>query len=118
MPTVEAFGRKSGQVLDFKDMRRSALDRSKANNPAGFSTIAEVFGKEVAKKVADWLGTRGRGLMAASQGNGHSREVITINAEYVAMERVDSLWNGWLARGKLHLIAGVPEVGKTTVALS
>lgn len=27
------------------------------------------------------------------------------------------LWPGWLARGKLHLIAGAPGVGKSTVAM-
>jgi len=28
------------------------------------------------------------------------------------------LWPGWLARGKLHVIAGAPGTGKTTIALS
>lgn len=28
------------------------------------------------------------------------------------------LWPGWLARGKLHLIAGSPGTGKTTIALA
>lgn len=34
------------------------------------------------------------------------------------MERIDWIWQGWLGRGMLHLIAGVPEAGKTTCALS
>ena len=28
------------------------------------------------------------------------------------------IWEGWLARGKLHLLAGAPGTGKTTIALS
>ena len=28
------------------------------------------------------------------------------------------IWDGWLARGKLHLLAGAPGTGKTTIALS
>lgn len=28
------------------------------------------------------------------------------------------LWRGWLAKGKLHLLAGAPGQGKTTIALS
>jgi putative DNA primase/helicase len=33
-------------------------------------------------------------------------------------EPIDWLWPGWLARGKLHIIAGAPGCGKTTDALS
>jgi putative DNA primase/helicase len=29
---------------------------------------------------------------------------------------VDWLWRGWLARGKLHIIAGAPGTGKTSIA--
>jgi hypothetical protein len=53
--TVEAIGRISGQQLDFKDMRRSALAGAKADKPAGFPKIAEAVGVDVAKKIADWL---------------------------------------------------------------
>ena len=28
------------------------------------------------------------------------------------------LWNGWLAKGKFHVLAGAPGTGKTTIALS
>jgi putative DNA primase/helicase len=45
-----------------------------------------------------------------------SAELITL--EDVEMEPVNWVWDGWLARGKIHLIAGVPEAGKTTSALS
>lgn len=43
--------------------------------------------------------------------------------ELVNMANVESvpirwLWPGWLARGKLHVIAGAPGTGKTTAALS
>lgn len=33
------------------------------------------------------------------------------------MEPIDWVWNGWLARGTIHLIAGAPEAGKTTISL-
>jgi len=42
-------------------------------------------------------------------------ELITL--EDLHMEPIEWLWDGWLACGQLHLIAGVPEAGKTTVAL-
>jgi putative DNA primase/helicase len=34
------------------------------------------------------------------------------------MENIRWLWPGWLARGKLHLLAGPPGVAKTTLALN
>jgi RecA-family ATPase len=34
------------------------------------------------------------------------------------MEKIDWIWAGWIARGEVCLIAGVPEAGKTTCALS
>jgi putative DNA primase/helicase len=33
------------------------------------------------------------------------------------MEKIDWLWHGFIARGKLQIIAGLPEGGKTTIAL-
>jgi putative DNA primase/helicase len=33
-------------------------------------------------------------------------------------EPISWLWEGWLARGKLHVLAGAPGCGKTTVALA
>lgn len=36
----------------------------------------------------------------------------------VEMKPVDWLWPGWLARGKLHILAGSPGTGKTTIAMA
>ena len=46
------------------------------------------------------------------------RTVILKRATTIAPEAVRWLWPGWLARGKLHVIAGAPGAGKTTIALS
>jgi len=43
---------------------------------------------------------------------------ILINMEDVKMEPVNWVWNNWLAKGKFHILAGAPEAGKTTLALS
>jgi putative DNA primase/helicase len=42
----------------------------------------------------------------------------TRRASDIKPEPIAWLWKYWLARGKLHIIAGVPETGKTTIALS
>lgn len=40
-----------------------------------------------------------------------------INALEVEMKALDWIWEGWLARGKLALLAGSPGTGKTTLAM-
>lgn len=44
-------------------------------------------------------------------------EIITRRANEIALKAIAWHWKYWLARGKLHIIAGVPETGKTTIAL-
>ena len=36
----------------------------------------------------------------------------------IELEPVRWLWPQWLAKGKLHLVAGAPGTGKTTIALA
>ena len=44
--------------------------------------------------------------------------VVLRRASDIEMEPVSWLWAGWLAAGKLHVLAGAPGTGKTTIALS
>lgn len=41
-----------------------------------------------------------------------------ICGEAVGMEPIDWLWNGWIAKGKLHILAGAAGTGKTTIAMN
>lgn len=43
--------------------------------------------------------------------------VELIRADGLTPEPIRWLWPGWLARGKLHVLAGAPGTGKTTLAL-
>lgn len=43
--------------------------------------------------------------------------VELIDAATLKPEAIKWLWPGWLARGKLHVLAGAPGTGKTTIAL-
>jgi putative DNA primase/helicase len=62
---------------------------------------------------------------AKSKGNSHDAgnpqalaEITVTYASGIAVEPIHWLWNGWLAKRKLHLIAGAPEAGKTTIGLA
>lgn len=41
-----------------------------------------------------------------------------LRGDQVQVEPIRWLWDGYLARGKLHIIAGAPGVAKTTIALA
>ncbi len=47
-----------------------------------------------------------------------TEEVVTlVRADSVTPEAINWLWDGWLPRGKLAIVAGAPGGGKTTLAL-
>ena len=50
--------------------------------------------------------------------NWHDTQVVTRRASEIKPEPIAWLWKYWLARGKFHVLAGVPETCKTTIALS
>ena len=49
---------------------------------------------------------------------GAAPSLCLIRADELTPQCVDWLWHGWLARGKLHVLAGAPGTGKTTIALA
>jgi len=44
--------------------------------------------------------------------------IILVRGSTLKPEAIRWLWDGWLARGKLHILAGAPGQGKTTLALA
>ena len=43
---------------------------------------------------------------------------VLLPATMLSVESIDWLWPGWLARKKLHILAGAPGQGKTTIAVA
>ncbi|MDO9272523.1 MAG: AAA family ATPase [Rugosibacter sp.] len=57
------------------------------------------------------LGVRPKASVTAST-------VEILRGSAIRPEAVDWLWNGWLAKGKLHILGGAPGTGKTTISMS
>ena len=56
---------------------------------------------------------------AAATGADRAPAGVTLTrADTIGPQAVSWLWPGWLARGKLHILAGAPGTGKTTAALA
>lgn len=51
-------------------------------------------------------------------GSGGTRGVVLVNGADLAPTPIRWLWRNWLALGKLHILAGAPGQGKTTLALT
>ena len=47
-----------------------------------------------------------------------AKAVQLICGASIKPQRIDWLWPDWLAAGKLHILAGAPGTGKTTLALA
>lgn len=45
-------------------------------------------------------------------------KIALIRASGIRCTPIRWLWPGWLARGKLHILAGAPGTGKTTIAIA
>ena len=81
-------------------------------NPRDYSTMAAQLDVEV-------------GLTPTVQDNvpeadtaSRMPEVLLINGADLTPEPVRWLWPDWLALGKLHILAGAPGQGKTTIAMA
>jgi len=54
----------------------------------------------------------------AAMASADKSGVSVVCAADIQPERIDWLWPGWLAAGKVHVLAGAPGTGKTTLALA
>lgn len=48
----------------------------------------------------------------------YGADVTLLRASDLNPEPISWIWNGWLAAGKLHVLAGAPGTGKTTISMS
>jgi putative DNA primase/helicase len=48
----------------------------------------------------------------------YKKSAEVVRACDVIPEAISWIWNGWLAAGKMHILAGAPGTGKTTISIS
>jgi len=71
----------------------------------------------------EWCEQRGlkqewRSAPASGKSEAQKPETLLAKASEIEPEIIAWIWRYWLARGKLHIIAGAPGSGKTTIYLS
>jgi hypothetical protein len=110
---AEAVGVAGGQPGDKRrDMIRTAWDGAASAKPAGFPLLAETFGKEVAKKCADWLGYKGAEVGPRDESpKRYSTGAAGFSEDSIALEFADkhglelryvAPWGKWLAWTGTH----------------
>ena len=88
---------------------------------------AESTMSEATRRIADSVAQIQRGKQVADSllsprihsGSSSAAPLVELlAADMLKPEPIRWLWPGWLARGKLHVLAGAPGTGKTTLAMS
>lgn len=70
------------------------------------------------RRRLDRADAAGLALVTSQSARSSEGEVVLLSGANITPEPVRWLWQGWLALGKLHILAGAPGQGKTTIALS
>lgn len=108
---------------DLKDRVKAVQDTLKAGKRVtGLPTLAKLLPPDVLEKLQDWLSitpdpTCGLKISSTLAPIEAPAVKLTSGAE-IKPEPISWLWPNWLAQNKLHILAGEPGTGKTTLALS
>jgi putative DNA primase/helicase len=112
---VGAIAKAAGDV-EVTDRQRAAEDSAialqRGGNVYGYPKLEELYGPEVAKAVADWLGYSSELRLEHSSERNHADELRSVCATQVKMKSVEWLWPDRFAVGKLGILAGMPDEGK------
>ena len=97
-------------LLGIEPQYKAALEGSEAVTPLIAKSIKDA-GSAARRQALDSTQS-GRSVSSPSPCG-----VELIRGDSIKPEPISWLWQGWLAGGKLHVIAGAPGTGKTTLAI-
>lgn len=83
--------------------------------------MANVDGLAAVKRVIEGAGVSALPVVKDNKISGETMPFATVQitcAADIQPEAIRWLWEGWLARGKLHIFAGQAGTGKTTIAIA
>ena len=86
--------------------------------PFSVADLDKIGKAEVAKHLSESRRRKSPAPADTAAPNMPAPGPTLIRADRVTLAAVSWLWGGYLARGKLHVLAGAPGTGKTTAALS
>lgn len=103
----------SRQYPGFDEQEQQAkLESSQAEHP-------RTLFKRAKEKNPGWVNPgEDRDCRAVAFQGQNTSEIILTKLSDIEIEKITWLWDGYLARGKFHLLAGHAGVSKTTVALT
>ena len=99
--------------------RKSAIEATikkfeDGKDVAGVSKLEKLMSPGRFALVVEWLGLSRKKEKEAPG----PCDVVYVNAADIKMRPIEWLWDGYLARGKLHILAGAVSTGKTTIAMA
>lgn len=95
-----------------------------AAKSAGGVAVFPEFGADRPAKVSDFNDmSAGKGMTAVREiietaATGATRRVDLVCGADIESKPIEWIWNGWIAAGKMHILAGAPGCGKTTLTMA
>ena len=105
-------------LVAFPDFGAERKAGEKDFNDAFVRLGAEAVKRDVASARAPDALRRRSAEPNATATDSDGRGVRLVRGDTIKPEVVHWMWDGWLARGKFHVLAGRPGTGKTTLALA
>ncbi len=87
-------------------------------NPHEYQMHASKIDALMGQKVSETTNDEMLNPVSVKANKFHVGKVNLINAAELTPEPVQWIWEGWLAKGKFHLLAGDAGEGKTTLAIN
>ena len=91
----------------------------RSQDATDFNDMATLVGLDAVKNtVHNALSVPESEQRLQSESTTHPKVITFLRGDGITPEPIHWLWEGWLARGKMHILGGAPGTGKTSIALA